>query len=70
VSPIIESGFSLLTFDFSGSGISDGEYVSLGWYESMDVQSVVESVRTRSEVGNIYLWGRSMGGATSIIYAS
>jgi hypothetical protein len=26
-------GVSVFAFDFAGSGMSDGEYVSLGWYE-------------------------------------
>ena len=31
-------GATFLAFDFAGSGLSDGEYVSLGAYERDDLQ--------------------------------
>jgi len=34
---IISERISFVCFDFSASGLSAGEYVSLGWYESQDV---------------------------------
>jgi len=45
IDPALENGFNLLTFDYSGSGISGGDYVSLGWYESIDVECVVRWAR-------------------------
>ena len=30
------------SFDFSGSGLSDGEFVSLGWWEREDLAAVIE----------------------------
>jgi len=30
---LIPNGISVISFDFSGSGMSEGEYVSLGYYE-------------------------------------
>ncbi|EGR29360.1 hypothetical protein IMG5_157330, partial [Ichthyophthirius multifiliis] len=44
---LIQKGLGLFCFDFSGSGISEGDYVTLG----------------------VYLWGRSMGAATIILYS-
>jgi alpha/beta superfamily hydrolase len=35
-------GISVLSFDFSGSGMSDGDYVTLGVNESEDVKEVVD----------------------------
>jgi alpha/beta superfamily hydrolase len=35
-------GMSIFTFDFAGSGHSEGEYVSMGLNESMDIKVVVE----------------------------
>lgn len=32
-----EEQISLLNFDFGGCGISEGDYVSLGWYERDDL---------------------------------
>lgn len=37
ITPALEGGFILVASDFSGSGLSDGEYVSLGWQESFDI---------------------------------
>jgi alpha/beta superfamily hydrolase len=42
---LCEEGFSLVSFDFAGSGHSDGEYVTLGWYEKDDVRTVIEYLR-------------------------
>jgi alpha/beta superfamily hydrolase len=35
-------GISVLSFDFAGSGMSEGDYVTLGVNESLDVQVVVD----------------------------
>ena len=32
-------------FDFAGSGLSDGEYVSLGYWEKEDLAKVIEYLR-------------------------
>jgi hypothetical protein len=34
VDVLLDNGFNFISFDFSGSGISEGEFVSLGYYES------------------------------------
>ena len=38
------------TFDFSGCGLSDGEYISLGVHESEDLKVVVEYLRNCGKV--------------------
>jgi hypothetical protein len=42
---ICNEGMSYVTFDFGGCGISEGKYVSLGWFEKIDLVSVIEHVR-------------------------
>jgi len=61
-------GASMLAFDFSGSGKSDGEYVSLGYYERDDLDVVVQHLRESQTVSTIALWGRSMGAACSLMH--
>jgi alpha/beta superfamily hydrolase len=39
---------NLVTFDFAGSGISEGHFVSLGFYEAMDVEVVTNYIRKQS----------------------
>lgn len=65
----LRSNITFFCFDFSGSGHSDGEYISLGWWEREDVGCVVEYLRSTKTVSTIGLWGRSMGAATALLYA-
>ena len=45
-----------------GCGISEGEYISLGYYERNDLDCVIQYLRDHKDVSTIGLWGRSMGG--------
>jgi len=45
VNNLLDYGFNVVSFDFSGSGMSEGEYVSLGFYEAMDVDVVVNYIK-------------------------
>ena len=65
---LIPAGVTLFAFDMSGSGNSDGEYISLGYYEKDDVADVVKYLRNTGTVGRIAIWGRSMGAVTAILY--
>jgi len=65
---LLRQNITLFCFDFSGSGHSDGEYVSLGYYERDDLAIVVEHLRQSGTVGCIGLWGRSMGAATALLH--
>merc|ERR1711957_740065 len=60
---------ALLLFDFAGCGKSEGEYVSLGYHEKDDLEGVINHVSEGFPIGNIALWGRSMGAVTGILYA-
>ena len=42
---MLNSGFHFVSFDFSGSGKSDGEYVSLGYYENIDTEILTNYLR-------------------------
>jgi len=64
----LAEGCMLFTFDFCGSGLSEGEYVSLGHYEKDDLQAVVAHLRESGAASTIALWGRSMGAATALLH--
>jgi len=66
---LLALGVSVLSFDFSGSGKSGGDYVSLGYYERDDLATVVEHLRSAGTTSTIALWGRSMGAATCLMHA-
>ena len=65
---LLSSDITVFAFDFSGCGKSEGEYISLGWYERDDVECVVNYLRGTGKVATIGLWGRSMGAVTAIMY--
>ena len=65
---VLSLGATMFSFDFCGSGQSDGEYVSLGFFEREDLKAVVEHLRGTGTVSTIALWGRSMGAATSLMH--
>lgn len=67
---LLTSGVTVFALDLSGSGLSGGEFVTLGWHERDDLAAVIEHLRASGEVSTIGLWGRSMGAATALLHAS
>ncbi|WVZ57003.1 hypothetical protein U9M48_007451 [Paspalum notatum var. saurae] len=67
---LLPSNITVFTLDFSGSGLSEGEHVTLGWNEREDLKAVVNYLRTDGNVSCIGLWGRSMGAVTSLMYGA
>ena len=65
---LLPMNITVFAFDFSGCGKSEGDYISLGWYERDDVECVIEYLRKTNKVSTIGLWGRSMGAVTAIMY--
>eukprot|EP00557_Chaetoceros_sp_GSL56_P007500 CAMPEP_0176496276 /NCGR_PEP_ID=MMETSP0200_2-20121128/11108_1 /TAXON_ID=947934 /ORGANISM="Chaetoceros sp., Strain GSL56" /LENGTH=506 /DNA_ID=CAMNT_0017894219 /DNA_START=23 /DNA_END=1546 /DNA_ORIENTATION=+ len=68
LSYLLSLGIAVFSFDFAGSGKSDGEYVTLGYYEREDLMCVVAHLRATNVVSTIALWGRSMGAATALMH--
>ena len=66
---LLKHNINLVAFDFAGSGLSEGKYISLGYHEKNQVRNVVDFLERMPGVGNIGLWGRSMGAATTLLYA-
>ena len=67
---LLPKNICLFSFDFCGCGKSEGDYISLGYYEKEDVHCVIEYLLKSKKVSKIGLWGRSMGAVTAIMYAS
>ena len=59
-------GVSVLCIDLSGSGLSDGETIGLGYFEKDDVECAIGFLRSRFDIGKVFLWGRSMGATTAL----
>jgi fermentation-respiration switch protein FrsA (DUF1100 family) len=55
--------------DFAGCGVSEGEFISLGYYEQIDAKLVIQHVKSWKPITEFGLWGRSMGAATTLMAA-
>lgn len=58
----------LLSFDFSGCGNSEGQWVTLGWKERDDLRAVLQYLKDQGRTSKVALWGRSMGAATILMH--
>ncbi len=54
---------------WQGSGLSDGNWVTLGAHEVEDLETVVSHLRKVYPESAIGLWGRSMGAVTALMYS-
>ena len=66
---LLKNNINLFVIDFPGCGLSEGEYISLGYHEKDDVKVIVDFIENLPGVSKIGLWGRSMGAATTLLYA-
>lgn len=67
---LAKENITLFCFDWPGCGKSEGDYISLGWYERDELNVIVDYLRTHRKVSAVALWGRSMGAATTLMHAS
>jgi pimeloyl-ACP methyl ester carboxylesterase len=68
---LLASGvYGVCSVDFTGSGQSEGDYVSLGYHERFDLECVLQYLQRRYQNLEIVLWGRSMGASTALMHAS
>lgn len=67
-----EAGYSVLLGSFRAHDECDGELISFGYYEQEDIKAWHHYLLGRDDVDpkRIGLYGESMGGGTSIIYAA
>lgn len=68
--PCLAKEYSFCCFDFSGSGNSQGQNVTLGYNESQDIAIVLNYIVALRGVTEITLWGRSMGAVSALMYAA
>lgn len=66
---VLSRDMMLCCLDLSGSGHSEGEFISLGHFEEQDLKVLIQHLRSLG-VTYLGLWGRSMGAATSILRAA
>ena len=61
------AGFSVLAFDFQGSGESDGKQITFGFVESKDAEASLKYVKQKLPDEKIGVIGISMGGASFLL---
>ena len=66
---VLDKNMDFFIFDFPGCGQSEGHYISLGYHEQKDIKKIIDFIEKLPGVGNIGLWGRSMGAATTLLYS-
>jgi dipeptidyl aminopeptidase/acylaminoacyl peptidase len=66
------SGFNALVFDGRAHGNSEGRYVTYGYYERRDVETVIEWLATEKQIdkNRVGLAGESMGAAIALQVAA
>ncbi|KAJ1453208.1 Alpha/Beta hydrolase protein [Pelagophyceae sp. CCMP2097] len=68
LSLILSLGCALVSFDCAGSGLSDGDHVTLGLREARDLRCVLHWLHRRGEASDVAVWGQSMGAVAGIYY--
>jgi putative redox protein len=63
-----ESGWAGLTFNFRGTGPSEGDFSIEGWLA--DVRAAVELLGARSDITGIWIAGFRLGGTLAIVTAA
>ncbi len=66
---LLPLGVAVFTMDFAGSGLSGGQYVTLGALEADDLGVAVKYLRDKAACSTLGLWGRSMGAVTALLYS-
>lgn len=59
-------GIAFANLDMSGSGHSEGEYVSLGYHERLDAKTLIDYLHNEYGIKLFGIWGRSMGAVTAL----
>jgi fermentation-respiration switch protein FrsA (DUF1100 family) len=59
-----ESGWTVLTFNFRGTGTSDGDFSAHGWIE--DLRAAVRTLHARPDVRGVWVAGFGHGGTFAV----
>mmetsp|Transcript_43102 Transcript_43102/g.99265 ORF Transcript_43102/g.99265 Transcript_43102/m.99265 type:complete len:427 (+) Transcript_43102:94-1374(+) len=67
---LLPLNITVFCFDSSGSGRSEGDYISLGHYEEKDLQAVMQYLKLTRSASRLAVWGRSTGAVAAIFRAA
>src|SRR5436305_13397161 len=63
-----EAGWVVLTFNFRGTGTSDGDFSARGWLD--DLHSAVRTLAARDDVRGVWIAGFGHGGTFAVCEAA
>jgi fermentation-respiration switch protein FrsA (DUF1100 family) len=63
---LAEAGYNLLLIDLRGHGESEGDLISYGYWEALDVQAGSRFLAARPDIEDIGVIGTSLGGAAVV----
>lgn len=59
-----DMGYNVIVPDLRGHGLSEGDYIGMGWKDRLDIIEWINSILSTKKDDNIVLYGVSMGAAT------
>lgn len=62
-----DEGYNVFTQDNRNHGLSDGEYISMGWHDKDDIYAWLDYIVSIDPDASIIVHGISMGGATTMM---
>ena len=68
IEELLKKDLNVFLSDFPVGGLFEGDYISLGFHEKDYIAIIVDFIETIPGLGNIGIWGRSMGTATGLLY--
>ena len=68
LSALLSLHFSVVAFDFAGSGQSEGDFVSWGFSESRDLGNVIDHIKDQFGATMVFLWGMNTGAAAGVLH--
>ena len=60
-----DMGYNVLIPDLRGHGMSEGDYIGMGWDERLDIIDLINYIIDVDKDSEIVLFGVSMGGCNS-----
>ena len=62
-----ERGYNVLMVDLRGHGLSEGDYIGMGWHDRLDIIDWIDYIISKNQNSKIMLFGISMGAATTMM---